>query len=71
MSGGNIHPSPDREKVFGRKVEGLRWHKGRLQVRYSEKFERYEGCRYLCGGTREVWEDVPGDPPAPTADPAC
>ena len=62
----NILPSPDRENVFGRKLEGLRWHNGKLQALFSEKYERYERGRLLNSGTRERWEDVPGEPPNPT-----
>lgn len=60
----NITASHNSETVHGRKLEGLRWQGGKLQALYSEKYERYENGRYLCGGTRERWEDVPGDPPA-------
>jgi hypothetical protein len=60
----NIIPHCDSETTHGRKLERLRWHEGKLQQCFSEKYERYERGRFLAGGIREVWEDVPGDPPA-------
>lgn len=55
----------DRENVFGRKLVDVRWKDGRLQKQFEEKYERYSSGRLLCGGTREVWEDVEGEMPAP------
>jgi hypothetical protein len=63
----NIISSYTSETVHGRKLEGLRWQGGKLQALYSEKYEQTENGRYLGGGSRERWEDVPGDPPAPAS----
>jgi hypothetical protein len=60
----DLDDTHDQEKTHGRKVEGARWHQGKLQLQYSEKYERYSRGRFLAGGQRTVWEDVPGEMPA-------
>lgn len=62
----NLDPEITHETTHGRRIEALRWHQGRLQVQVSEKYERYERGRFLCGGTRIIWEDVPGAMPGAT-----
>ncbi len=52
----------DREETYGRVLTGLRWDAGKLQVCYAEKYSRYEGRRLISSGTREIWEDVAGEP---------
>lgn len=53
-----------REETYGRRLESMRWHQGKLQMGFAEKFSQYEGRRLVTSGERTVWENVPGDPPA-------
>jgi hypothetical protein len=53
-----------REETYGRTLTGMRWHEGRLQCGFSEKYTQYAGGRLLTSGFRTIWEDVPGEMPA-------
>jgi hypothetical protein len=53
------------EFIGNRRVTGLRWNNGVLEMRVAEDYQRHENHFIICSGTREIWDVVPnGDEPA-------